>query len=252
MQDPTAVTFDRPPVEQVQYGIQMLNLWLGFGQELGGAPAIMQGTKGAKTATTSQILQKQAAVPLQDLVQDLELEVMIPLMRASFMFAQQFRTDEIMVKVAGKNFKVTPDKFMIDADFRWLASSQSVNSQQRAQQAIQLLSAIVPLIPVMQQQGYQFDPVPMIQRLYSDGMGFRNFDQVVKKLPPQMMQPGMAPGMAPPGGAPGGPPDTGDRVRSSLEAVQGAGAEMAPGEGEEFMNVRSNADELAGMMGEME
>lgn len=250
MTDPSGVTFDRPPVEQVQYGMQLLQLWLTTAQDLGGAPSQLQGTRGAKTATGSQILQKNSTVPLQDLVVDLELSTMIPIIRASWMFAQQFREESVMLMVAKESIKVSPEDFAFDADFRWLASSQSVNSQQRAQQAIQLLGAIVPLIPNMMQMGYQFDPVPMIQRLYTDGLGFRNFDQVIKKMAAQGMPPGMPPmpgGPQPQGPMPGG--EVQDRTRSMLEAIGGEGVPMVPGEGEAAMDVRAEADPLAALMG---
>jgi hypothetical protein len=37
--------------------------------------------------------------------------------------------------------------------------------------------------------------------------------------------------------------------RSALEQVEGGPVEMAPGEGEEFMNVRDEADDIAAYLG---
>jgi len=46
--------------------------------------------------------------------------------------------------------------------------------------------------------------------------------------------------------------EQGDRARSALEqlgGMMGPGAEAAPGEAEDFMDVRSGADDMAAMLG---
>jgi hypothetical protein len=256
MHDPnTGMVFDRPPIEQVQHGLGLMNAWIGMSQDFGGAPPILQGTnagKGARTATSAQILQRNANQPLQDVVEDLELEVMIPLLKGAWVNAQQYRRADVMAYVSGQPNKIRPDQLAIDADFRWLASSQSVNQQQRAQQAIQLIQSVLPMVPHIMQLGYIFDPVPLIKRVYSDGMGFRGFDDFIKKIQE-------TPGAILPanGGMPANPQgiqaEQADRVRSALEQVNGAEAAgpMVPGEGEDFMQVRDGADEMAALMGSM-
>jgi hypothetical protein len=107
-----------------------------------------------------------------------------------------------------------------------------------------------PVAQELQRNGYNFDPAPLLRRIFTDGLGFRGFEQVVKKMDPGQMA-AMGGGMGgPPGAAPQGPPaPTGiDRVRSALEQVTGQenAPDMVPGEGEEFMQVRANADEIAG------
>ncbi len=255
-----AIKFDRPPMEQVQLGVQLMQMWAGMCQDLGGAPAILQGAQGsgraAKTATGAQIAQKNAQTPIQDLVEDIETSVLIPLLDMAYTNAQQYREQEVMGVVTGRSFKVTPDQLKIKASFRWMASSQAVNNQVRAQQAISLMQAIAPLVPLLQQQGKKVDFTPLIKRVYQDGFGFRGFEQFIQTPPPP--PPGMVgaglpgqpalPGNSPPGT--GQPPD-GDRARSALEQLYGqfGGQEAQPGEAEEFMNVRQNADDLAAQAG---
>jgi hypothetical protein len=253
--------FDRPPIEGVGFGMQMLQSIIGMAQDFGGTPQVMQGTgagKAAKTATGAQILQRNASMPIQDSVEDIELDVLVPLMRMTHSYAQQFRDKNVMVTVAGQSIEVTREVLATDAQYRWMASSQSSNNQIRAQQAITLIQAIVPLLPVLMQQGYVVDFVALIRRVFTDGFGFRGFDDFIKRAQ-------AAPGVPPPGEAQPGQqvaPDQmagvqaeqGDRLRSALEQVygmEGAG-DAQPGEAEDFAQVRQGADQMAAQMGGMQ
>lgn len=247
--DPNGITFDRPPVELIRESTAYMNTFISMGQDFAGAPPMLQGSGGggsAKTATGAQILQRNALTPLQDEVEDIENDVLIPLLFRAWINAQQYREEEVMVAVAGESVRVTPEQLAINADFMWLASNQAANQQQRAQQGLAFIQALMPLIPYYQAQGKIINFDPILKRVYSSGFGWRGWDQVIMDLRAQMGAPPVGPS-----GSPGVAEAQGDRVRSSLEQVGGAGVEMAPGEGEDFMQVRSEADDLAGMLGGM-
>jgi len=245
-----------PPIEQLQYGFQFLNLYAGMLMDDIGAPPIIQGVgagKAAKTATGSQILQKNAMNPLMDQVKDIEKDVFMKLMPMCYSLNQQYRDEDSMNAIAGTEIKVPKEALAGRYAFRWLASSQAVNQQQRAAQVMQLIQVIMPLQPVLMQMGYKVDPVPLLKKLYSDGFGFRNFDDFVSKMP---MQGGPVPGMPMPGM--GGPQQMalpgmdGQRPRSAVEQGGGeVGMDAAQGEADEFMSVRSEADDMAALMGGM-
>lgn len=239
-----AIKFERPPSEQVQQGLGMLQFVISMIQDMGGAPAILQGLgagKGAKTATSAQILQKNALTPLQDIVEDIELDVMVPLMQAAWVNAQQYREEEVMIAVAGQSLKISPEQLAGDYDFRWLASSQAMNQQVRAQQAMQLIQAVAPLVPLLAQQNKVVDFEALVERIYTDGFGFRNFSSFIR--PAQVMPGG-------PMGAMGAMQESGDRMRSAVEQAEGGQpVETQPGESEDFMAVRAGADDMAGNMG---
>lgn len=246
--DINGAAFDRPPVEMLQYGIQMVQSIIGMGQDFGGAPPVLQGSKGARTATASQLLQRNAMAPLQDIIEDIELDVMIPLVKGCWSLAQQYRDDEIFLRIAGANIRMRKEQLAIDAEFMWLASGQAANQAMRNQQLMQFMQAVMPVIPLLQAQGKMFDPTPLLQRIYSEGFGMRGFDQVVKPIPmPPMPPPGMGPssGMGPPPGTDVNAP--GNRVRSPSEQAEGA----PPSEegAEDFMETRMEADPLAAMLG---
>lgn len=242
--------FDRPPGELIQYGMQLTNQWISYGQDLSGTPPVLQGNTASNTATSTQILQRNASTPLQDIVEDIENDVMEPLMYGAWCNAQQFRDTDIFINVAGENLRITPKDLVLDADFRWLAANQAANQQQRASQAIQFLSALQPMIPILAQQGKQINPEPILKRAYIDGMGFRDWDQVIIPMPPPPPQ--LPPSALPPGAPP--PPNSTPNHQqpiSALSQIPGGDPHtpMAPGEGDDYGAVRDHANELAAMMG---
>lgn len=251
--------FEHPDVDLIQAGLTMFNTFMGLIQDQLGAPPQMQGFgggKGAKTATQSQILQRNAMMPLQDQVEDIERDVMIPLMFGAWTLGQQYREEAVMVAVAGQSIRVDPSDLAIDPEFRWLASSQAQNNQMRAQLATQFMQALLPFIPVLNQIGYIVDPTPMFRRIYTDGFGYRGFSEFIR---PAQAAPG---GMGLSGGLPsnvvplnpgaqaGVRAEQGDRARSALEQLGAMfDGDAVPGEAEDFMDVRAQADQMAAQQG---
>jgi hypothetical protein len=237
------IKFDRPPVEQLQYGKMLVEMYQGMLYDVAGAPPILQGTnagKGARTATSSQILQKNASNPIQDVVEDMENDVMVPLMQMVWTFGNQYRTSPINDEMNGQLLIISPDDIMGDVTMKFLASSMAANQQQRAQQAMALLQILPPLVPLLQASGKMADPSSLLQRIYSDGFGFRNFDQFIKAAPPPQM-----PGM----GAPGQPGQPGLPGQNAGDSAIPGETESASGEGEDFADVRDNADVLSAIGG---
>ena len=247
------VKWDRPPVEQMQYGNQQLNTLVSFMNDLLGTPPILQGTgsKGSgKTATGSQILQNNVKSDMQDVIEDVELAVLIPTMEMAYMLGQQYEKDERWIAIAGlPPIRFTREAFLGQFKFRWLASSQTANQQVRAQQAMMFMQMLPGVLPLLQVQGKMVNPEPLMKLIYSTLIGGRDFDKIVVPMP---MMPGM-PGALPPGAPGQAPPpgEGGDRARSAVEQAPEGSGPVAPGEAEDFMNVRAGADEMAGMMGGM-
>jgi len=241
--------FDRPPLEIIGAGMNMVSMFMTMAQDLGGAPPQLSGSTsgGAKTATGMQILQRNAMSPLQDEVEDLEQDILMPLMYGTWYNGQQFRDKRILSQLAGAPIDIDPQSLAIDAEFRWLASSQAVNAQQRAQQLIQFMQVLAPMVPLLMQQGYMVDFAPLIQRALGDGMGIRGIQDIIKRVPL-----GLPTGPLPPESMGGAMQAQGDRVRSALEQAGGAPGEAVPGEGEAFMETRNEADQMAALMGAMQ
>lgn len=246
-----AIDWDRPPTEMIQHAQGLATFWSSMAMDSSGAPPILQGaaaSKAAKTATGAQILQHNAKLPLQDVVEDIELDVLVQLMKMCWANAQQFRDGEVMATIAGITTKIDPRALDLDATYKWLASSQAVNAQMRNQQAATLMQMVMPAVPLLAQQGKIVNLDVLIRKVW-DGLGYRGFEEFVTAMPMGPMgMPGM-PGMGgPPGmpGAPGQPPEP----TSAVDQGNGGNAtEMAPGEGEELGSIRAEADQMAALAG---
>ncbi len=240
--------FDRPPIDQVQMGMQVSNMLMGLAQDMGGAPPDYGAkTRAGQTATGMSIAQRNVQTPIADTVQDIESEQMLPILMGGWKNAIQYRNEDIMVSIAGEQIRVAPEMLMIDAEFRYLASSQAMNQQVRTQQMMTLVQAITPVVPMIMQQGYIVDFVALFKRVWTDGFGLRGFTDFIKKAQAVPGQGAPAPEQM--GGVQA---EQQDNMRSALGQVHGAfspEAEAQPGEGEDFSMVRNEADDLAGMLG---
>jgi hypothetical protein len=241
--DPNSIVFDRPPVEQLQYGQMLVQMYMSMLQDTSGAPAILQGAnagKGARTATSAQILQGNAMNPLQDMTEDIEASTMVKLMEYTIGYGNQFRTADVLDELAGQPLKVALQDIAGDFIFNYLASSQAASQQQRAQQAMTLLQILPGVQPLLMQNGKMANPEPVLKRLFNDGFGYRGFEEFIKDAPPQAM-----------GGAPGGP-GAADAISGNAGTSPNQGAEAGPGEEAGFPDVRDNADALSAAAGAAE
>lgn len=248
---PDAVKFDRPPIDQVQMGMGMVNMNMGMAQDMGGSPPDYGSkTRAGNTATGMSIAQSNVQKPISDTVQDIEGDTMIPILEGAWKNAVQYRDEEVMISIAGERISIRPDMLAIDADFRYLASSQAMNQQVRTQQMLTLIPALVPLVPVIMQQGYIIDFVSLIKKVWVDGFGYRGFQEFIRKA---QAVPGQAgPGMVRPDQMGGVQAEQQGNYRSALEQLHGGmdpAAQAQPGEADDFSQVRDQADQMAGMAG---
>ena len=248
--DPAGMIFDRPPVEQLQYGLMLTNQLITYANDMSGVPAVLQGSGakgGAKTATGSQILQGNVKGELQDIIEDIELMVMVQIMNMVHALGQQYESRERFIAISGQEkIQFARDQLLGQFAWKWVASSQAVNQQQRAQQTTAFLqvAANPGVLQLLMQQGKMLNPEPVLRMLWEGGLGLRNFDQIITPAP---MMPGMPPGGG--GGLPPGAAPSGQDPRSAVEQAPGGSEGMVPGEGQAFMDVRAQADEMAAMMG---
>lgn len=254
-----AVRFESPDLQVVDAGLNMINWLQSQGFDLSGTPPVTQGVNAggsAKTATGAQILQHNAMQPLQDVVEDIEWDVMTPLMYGAWVNAQQYRDEAIMTMVAGAPVKIDPEMLMIDPEMRYLASSQSVNQMQRAQQLMAYFSnMLMPSIPILQQQGIMVNPLSLNKRVLADGMGIRIPPDLFVQMP--MMPGAPSPMNMNPNNPMGMDPNAMQYQENMMQspAAQANGIPdpsavgMEPGEDGAFQDVRDGADMQAAMMG---
>ena len=243
-----SVSFDRPPNDQVQMGMQMTNMLIGFTENAGGSPPDYGSkARASNTATGMSIAQKNVQTPIADAVMDIENDQMLPILECGWKNNVQYRSEEVMVSIAGERIVVHPEMLMINAQFRYLASSQAANQQVRTQQMLGLVQAMTPIIPQILSQGYIVDFVALFKRIWMDGFGLRGFNEFIRKgaAVPQMGPPR-------PDQRQGLVNEQQDNYRSAMQQVEGMfgnEAEAQPGEADDFSQVRDQADQMAGMMG---
>ena len=243
-----AMKFIKPDVEIVQYGQTLLNQIITMAQDGSGAPPVLQGSKAASTATASQLLQQNAQSPLQDTVEDIEAQVMVPLMQAAWELAVQYRNKPILRRILGELVSILPADINIDPEFRFLGSSQAVNRQSRQQGLMAFTQLLAPLLPILNQQGKTVDPTTILQKAWTDGLGNRGFDKVIIPMGP------VGPvGPAGPMGSTGPNQPTPPQISAVEQSNVIPPEEVVPqeGEGEAFMDVRDESNGMTGPMGSM-
>lgn len=208
-----------PNINMVQYGKDHAMNVVSMGQDSAGAPPILQGSKGgAGTATQSQIQVATASGPLKDQVEDIESSVMVQLMSMAWSLSRQYRTEPFIRSMGQKTVvdpmtgqpvqvddvvKFLPQQINIKPRFRFLSSSQAANRQLR-QQGLTLFTDLAgKLAPNLQMTGKMLNPEAVLRRAWTDGLGNRNFDQVIVPMPMPGVPP--MPG-SPSGGQPAMPP----------------------------------------------
>ena len=250
------ITMERPDVNGIQWGVQLLDRAISTVNDTI-APPILQGAgaSGAgKTATGAQLLQANTKTDIQDFNEDLEQEVLIPLMEMFHSLGQQFETEEMFLAITGKEkIKFSPEMLAMDLSWHWVASTQNINQQVRGQQMQLFLQSILnPAVQAsLMQQGKILNLEPILRKMWEDGLGQRSFESLFVK-PTMGGMPGAPmgmPGQMPPGGMP--MPGAPQQVSAVDNNPNGANplTPPAPGEGEEFRNVRDAAEGVSGAMG---
>lgn len=268
-----AVKFVSPKVEIVQYGQTLLQQTVTMAQDGSGAPPVLQGSKAASTATGTQQLSANANSPLQDTVEDLEVQVMVPLMHAAWELAKQYRNKPFLRKFLSpppidpltgqpamdpvtqqpmqpemKTVSILPSDINIDVEMRFLSSAQAVNRQARQQGLMTFTQLLTPLLPLLQAQGKMVDPTPILQRSWTDGLGNRGFDKLIIPIPMQGQPSPSGPpsqGQVPP---PNQPPVS---VVPQGNVTDGSTIEPQPGEGDTVMPMRNMIEQETGPQGMM-
>lgn len=246
-----AIAFQHPPMEPIQYGHQMLGLHAGALADGVGAPPVLQGVgKSGETATGQSILQRNALNPLQDVVEDIEAQVMQPLMERAWRLTVQFGDRAVSIQMPDGSIKQlgVGDLDEFDYNFKFLSSSQAANQQARAMNAIQVLQMLPGIAQLQAATGTISDPAYVLRKLAAD-FGWRQVDQFIKPMP--MMGPMGAPGQAPPeqgGGAP--QQEAPEAARGSEQNAPIPGAqEQDPVAVNDFEVQRAITDELNALEG---
>lgn len=240
-----AISFQYPPMEPIQYGQQMVNMYAGALVDGVGAPPVLQGVgKSGETATGQSILQRNALSPLQDVVEDIEAQVMVPLLERAWRLIVQFTDRPVLMPdpMTGMPRPVeVADLDEFDYNFKFLSSTQAQNQAARAMQAQQMLTVLPQVNQMLMVTGKFADAEYVLKKLAAD-FGWRQFEQFVKPMP---MMGGMQ--IDPATGQPMANPQMPMGPEQNAPGGQNEGQDPAAGGQEELAATRAPVDEINAM-----
>lgn len=188
----TALKLERPPVDMALASSQLSGQTMSWIQDFGGAPPVLSGGsapgRAFRSATGVGAAQRNAVIPLREIVRVTEVEVWEPVAEMFWMLDQQYPSIvKGLVGIGGDTVETEVDTMNMGGEYRfqWMASSQAENQQvksQQLQQAIQLFSS-PPIIEALRRNGMRANIQPLIERLLRDGFGLRGLEKVL--LPEQ-------------------------------------------------------------------
>lgn len=258
--DKGAIEFDRPPIEQIQAGTALLQVAISQVNDPI-SPPILQGSGSggggaANTATGAQLLQSNTKVDIQDFNEDMEQQVFVPLMEMIQALGQQFETAEMFLAITGQQKAVfTPDMLAVEVSWQWVASSQTINQQIRGQQLGVFLQTILnpTVLQMLQMKGINLNIVPILRKMWEDGLGQRSFESIAEKaqILSAQPQPGMPQAPTTTQQPPTETPLSPEQVSTVSQNPNPNQPPVAPttGEGEQFRSVRNEAEQASGLMG---
>src|SRR5262245_14317692 len=189
--NPAGVQFTTPPQGAAQAGFEAVSQYVGLADTLvAPTPARPVGTVSQQGAQDSAGLAAQladSAVDLRAVVENLEDEVMVPLLERSDILTQQCLDRDIILKVAGADgmelveHPITVADLVGEYEWEWLGTTNALNQQVRAQQMVQGI-ALLTQVPQDQlgAQGVTVDWPYVLRTFWSVGLGLPDADRVIK------------------------------------------------------------------------
>lgn len=185
--DPEGIRFTQP-ASVASIGFSTLNMLQGFIHDFSGASAALQGVPAVRgrgraqnTATGMQTLVSQNAGPITQVVEDLEAQFGVPLLKFSFQLTQQFMEQPVLLRILGLRGapllqkKVDLEDIVGDYEFRWLGSTASRNRMILGQQMINFANVSRGFPPqILQQMNWQW----LIKKIWTEGLGLGEVDEM--------------------------------------------------------------------------
>jgi len=200
--NPAGVQFTTPPQGAAQAGFEAVQGYLGIGDNLvaptparpivpGQAPA----AAGAGGASGLAAQLADSAVDIRAVIENLEDDVMVPLLERSDILAQQCLDRDILLKVAGQDgvelleHPVSVADLVGEYEWEWLGTTSALNQQVRAQQMVQGIALLVQVPPdQLAAQNIAVDWRYLISQYWSLGLGLPNPDRVFQSTGPTEAQ----------------------------------------------------------------
>lgn len=198
--NPAGVQFTTPPQGAAQAGFQAVQGYIGVGDNIVSptparpvVPGAAQGTDGSAAGLAAQLA--DSAVDIRAIIENLEDDVMEPLLERSDILSQQCLDRDIYLKVAGQDgvelleHPVTVADLVGEYEWEWLGTTSALNQQVRAQQMVQGIALLAQIPPdQLAAEGLSVDWRYCVTQYWSLGLGLPNADRVFKSTGPKEPQ----------------------------------------------------------------
>lgn len=188
LSDLDAVKFDRAP-DTSNIGREMIASVKSLIEEYPGVAEIPM--TGRKAATHIQAIQEQFSLPISDLSENIEEQVMSPFLRKVHTLNQQNISDEEVFYATGKSGqkswqRLSPEQLVGDYHFYWRGSNQATNIHVKSRQMMEFLNMAQPWVPILQMSGKTFDVEYILKRIWKDGLALDGIDKLFGEDPMDM------------------------------------------------------------------
>ncbi len=203
--DPNGVRFERPPGQMAAEGLTMVRFLMNVIQENSDATALMQGSPreglGKATGTATGVSQLFAAsnAAIVDQVEELEAQVVTPLLRMTESAAHQHMEEGMIIRLEGPDAVamtqrlIEPQDLVLSTDIRWIASRRLREKLAKGQQYLNMLNIALGVDPQLTiSQGFQIDLKYLIKGA-AIAIGADDADKIVKDVTQSL--PGVPPEM---------------------------------------------------------
>lgn len=199
-----AMRWDRPPPDLIQASGIQSSQTMSWMQDMGGSPPVLSGGsapgRAFRSATGIGTAQRNAIVPLAQVVRKLEEDVWEPTAHWFWMLEQQFSSLPL------PKGETAPRAVPGEWRFKWLASTQMQAAAMRGQSMVQFLTMVSN--PAMQElirrNGGSVNPIPVLRSWARDTLQLSDVEATLqegKGNETALAQPvpgGLVPGMPPP------------------------------------------------------
>lgn len=180
LSDPDAVKFDRAP-DVSATAMNMMNTVKNLIEEYPGVQNVPM--TGRKAATHIAAIQEDFSLPVADLSENLEEQVMSPMLKKCHMLNQQYISDEEVFYVTGKSGmkewkRLSPEQLIGDYHFYWRGSNQATNIHVKNRQMMEFLNVGLPAVPYLESQGKRLNVDYILKRIWKDGFALDGLDKL--------------------------------------------------------------------------
>lgn len=189
MEDPREdAVFVQPPVTSTNQ-LRSWQILLGLVNAMGATGTIAEGQPGRNMPRSGDAVSKLvnlAMADTQDISELIEQEVLTPALGDIYTVCHKFIPDEQLIKIPGgkalSRAAMRKEDFAGDYDFEWVGSLQFQDEQIRAQRMMIFLNMVPQLQPMVQQMGYTFNVVELLQTVWRYGLGERSLQKIVMPI----------------------------------------------------------------------